>query len=146
VVANTERFRQLRSRNSNITLQACCTINVFNVYYLETVATWILEQRMDFIYWNMMHDAYFFSISSLPERAKQVITQRLLTAKVPDPVREEFTRVADFMNRGVSLDGLQLRREIGNLDRRREQNLVTVEPEFAELVGYISPDYPHGHE
>ena len=144
VVNNIARFRELRSRHTNIRLQICCTINVFNVYYLETVAAWILEQRMDFIYWNMMHDAYFFSISSLPERAKQVITERLLTAKVPTPVREEFARVADFMNRGVSLDGEQLRREVGNLDRRRGQNLVAVEPELAELVGYISPDYPHG--
>ena len=48
------------------------------------------------------------------------------------------------MNNGVSLDGEQLRREIGNLDRRRGQNLVAVEPEFAQLVGYISPDNPHG--
>jgi len=144
VVNNIARFRELRSRHTNIRLQICCTINVFNVYYLETVAAWILEQRMDFIYWNMMHDAYFFSISSLPERAKQVITKRLLEANVPPRVREEFQRVADFMNRGVSLDGEQLRREVGNLDRRRGQNLVVVEPEFAELIGYISPDYPHG--
>ena len=144
VVNNIARFRELRSRHTNIRLQICCTINVFNVYYLETVAKWILEQRMDFIYWNMMHDAYFFSISSSPEQAKQTITERLLTANVPGPVRNEFARVADFMNRGVSLDGEQLRREVGNLDRRRGQNLVSVQPEFAELIGYISPDYPHG--
>jgi MoaA/NifB/PqqE/SkfB family radical SAM enzyme len=144
VINNIARFRALRSRHTNIRLQICCTINVFNVYYLETVAKWILEQKMDFIYWNMMHDAYFFSISSLPERAKQAITKRLLTADVPAPVQEEFARVVDFMNRGVSLDGEQLRREVGNLDRRRGQNLVEVEPELAQLIGYISPDYPHG--
>jgi hypothetical protein len=117
---------------------------VFNVYYLEEVANWIVQQQMDFIYWNMMHDAYFFSISSLPEQAKQAIADRLLMAKVPTRVQEEFKRAVDFMNRGVSLDGEQLRREVGNLDSRRGQNLVTVEPELAELVGYISPDYPHG--
>ena len=144
VVNNVSRFRELRSRNANIRLQICCTINVFNVYYLQDVATWILQQKMDFVYWNMMHDAYFFSISSLPERVKQAITERLLAAQVPNSVKEEFRRAAEFMNRGVSLDGLQLRREIGNLDRRRGQNLVVVEPEFAELIGYISPDYPHG--
>jgi len=144
VVANIAKFRALRARYSNIRLQICCTINVFNVYYLEEVATWILQQKMDFIYWNMMHDAYFFSISSLPEQAKQAITERLLAAQVPPAVKEEFRRAAEFMNCGVSLDGLQLRREIGNLDRRRGQNLVVVEPELAELVGYISPDYPHG--
>jgi MoaA/NifB/PqqE/SkfB family radical SAM enzyme len=139
VINNIARFRELRSRHTNIRLQICCTINVFNVYYLETVANWIVEQRMDFIYWNMMHDAYFFSISSLPERAKQAITERLLTAAVPGKVKEEFARVVDFMNRGVSLDGQQIRREVGNLDRRRGQDLRTVQPEFAELIDYAGP-------
>jgi MoaA/NifB/PqqE/SkfB family radical SAM enzyme len=139
VITNIEKFRELRSRHSNIRLQICCTINVFNVYYLETVAKWILEQRMDFIYWNMMHDAYFFSISSLPERAKHAIAERLLTAQVPMRIKEEFTRVVDFMNRGVSLDGEQLRREVGNLDRRRDQDLRTVQPEFANLIDYAGP-------
>jgi hypothetical protein len=54
-------------------------------------------------------------------------------------VKEEFARVADFMNRGVSLDGEQLRREVGNLDRRRNQDLRTVEPELAELIEYLGP-------
>ena len=139
VINNIARFRELRSRHRNIRLQICCTINVFNVYYLETAAKWILEQKMDFIYWNMMHDAYFFSISSLPERAKHAIAERLLTADVPSKVKEEFARVVDFMNRGVSLDGEQLRREVGNLDRRRDQDLRTVQPEFANLIDYAGP-------
>lgn len=139
VVGNIARFRALRSRHSNIRLQICCTINVFNVYYLETVANWILEQKMDFIYWNMMHDAYFFSISSLPDQAKQAITHKLQTAEVPGRVKEEFNRIIDFMNNGVSLDGFQLRREIANLDYRRGQNLTQVEPEFAQLIEYTGP-------
>ena len=146
VVANINKFRELRSRHSNIQLQICCTINVFNVYYLEEVANWIVLQQMDFIYWNMMHDAFYFSISSLMDTAKQVITEKLKLAQVPNKVKEEFGRIIDFMNNGVSLDGFQLRREVGNLDRRREQNLAVVEPELANLIGYISPDYPHGQQ
>ena len=143
VISNIARFQALRSQYSNIRLQICCTINVFNVYYLETVATWILEQKMDFVYWNMLHDAYFFSISSLPEPAKQAIAKRLWAADVPDPVKEEFNRVADFMNQGASLDGERLRREVGNLDRRRKQDLRTVQPEFAKLIDYGGPHaYP----
>jgi MoaA/NifB/PqqE/SkfB family radical SAM enzyme len=144
VVENIARFRELRSRNRNIRLQICCTINVFNVYYLEETANWIIQQGMDFIYWNMMHEAYYFSISSLPESAKQAITTRLQSAAVPNKIKEEFSRVIDFMNNGVSLDGFQLRRELANLDRRREQNLAVVEPEFAQLINYSDPDYPNG--
>ena len=137
VVANMERFRQLRSRNSNITLQACCTINVFNVYYLETVANWLIQQQFDFIYWNMMHDAYYFSISTLPELAKSEITKQLTTADVPASILSEFVSAADFMNRGNSLDGQLLRMNILDLDRKRQQNLADVEPEFAALIDYV---------
>ena len=137
VVANTERFRQLRSRNSNITLQACCTINVFNVYYLETVAQWLIQQKFDFIYWNMMHDAYYFSISTLPETAKAAITKQLTLADVPANILSEFVSAAEFMNRGNSLDGQLLRMNILDLDRKRQQNLADVEPEFAALIDYV---------
>ena len=144
VCENIQRFRDMRERLLNMSLQVCCTVNVFNVFYLEQVAEWIGQQDFDFVYWNMMHDAYYFSISSLPTTAKQAISERLLTARVSDRVREEFQRVADFMNRGVSLDGELLRRELGILDRKRTQNLVEIEPELAELVGYTSPENPHG--
>jgi len=92
----------------------------------------------------MMHEAYYFSISSLPDRAKQAIAARLQSATVPPKIKEEFGRVIDFMNNGVSLDGFQLRRELANLDRKREQSLAVVEPEFASLIDYSDPDYPNG--
>jgi organic radical activating enzyme len=136
VVENVERFRQLRSRNSNITLQACCTINVFNVYYLETVANWLVQQGFDFIYWNMMHDAYYFSISTLPETAKAEITTKLTTATVPPKILKEFVSAAEFMNRGNSLDGNLLRMNLRDLDYKRKQNLADVAPEFAALIDY----------
>ena len=136
VVDNIAQFRQLRARNNNITLQACCTINVFNVYYLETVANWLSQQGFNYIYWNMMHDAYYFSISTLPESAKQVVEQRLRSATVPEPVQQEFGRVAEFMMRGNSLDGSLLRMNLRDLDFKRQQNLATVAPEFAQLIDY----------
>ncbi len=136
VVANIALFTQLRERCPNITLQACCTINVFNVYYLETVANWIDQQNFDFVYWNMMHDAYYFSISTLPESAKTVIAQRLRTAQVSPTIQAEFERVADFMLRGNSLDGNLLRMNLRDLDFKRSENLARVAPEFAQLIGY----------
>lgn len=144
VVTNIEKFKQLRERHSNIRLQICCTINVFNVYYLEETANWIIKQGMDFVYWNMMHEAFYFSISSLPDTAKKSITEKLQTANVPSGIKEEFNQIINFMNNGASLDGFHLRREIANLDRRREQNLAVTEPEFAQLINYIDPNNPNG--
>ena len=139
VEQNIARFCELRSRNSNISLQVCCTVNVFNVYYLETVAHWIVQQQFDFIYWNMMHDAYYFSIATLPDTAKTEITQRLQQAQVSEKIRIEFDRIIDFMNAGNSLDGVILKMKVADLDRKRQQNLALIEPEFAKIIEYVGP-------
>jgi MoaA/NifB/PqqE/SkfB family radical SAM enzyme len=139
VQTNIERFKDMRKRNSNIQLQVCTTVNVFNVYYLEDVADWIANQEFDFVYWNMMHEAYYFSINTLPESAKQAVTDQLTNAVVDDATHKEFNKIIDFMNRGASLDGFNMRREIANLDRRRQQNLCTIQPEFAKIIDYHGP-------
>ena len=139
VVANIERFKLLRERMNNIKLQFCCTVNVFNVYYLKELADWVYAQAFDYVYWNMMHEAYYFSISTLPEPAKQAIATHLGQAQVDDTVRQEFDNIIKFMTNGVALDGNILRMRVADLDRKRNQNLAQVEPEFAQLIDYHGP-------
>jgi MoaA/NifB/PqqE/SkfB family radical SAM enzyme len=136
---NIKRFKEMRERNNNIQLQVCTTVNVFNVYYLEDVADWIGNQTFDFVYWNMMHEAYYFSISTLPESAKLAIADRLTNAMVDEITRNEFGKIIDFMNNGVSLDGNILRMRVADLDRKRQQNLCATEPEFANIIDYHGP-------
>jgi MoaA/NifB/PqqE/SkfB family radical SAM enzyme len=133
---NIQKFKQLKKQHSNIRLQVCCTINIFNVRYLEHVAEWIARQGFDFVYWNMMHDAWYFSIATLPDSAKAEITQYLQSLTLPASFRREFDRIADFMNRGASTDGFMLRLKIRDLDRKRNQNFASVAPEMAQLIDY----------
>jgi len=140
VCNNIARFQTLRSQYANIRLQVCSTVNVFNVLYLSELADWNYAQDFDYVYWNMMHEAYYFSISTLPEAAKQYITVKLRTSgSASDAAQAEFERIVTFMNSGVSLDGELLRMKIADLDRKREQDLRAVEPEFAELIEYQGP-------
>jgi MoaA/NifB/PqqE/SkfB family radical SAM enzyme len=136
VCANLDRFRDLKEIHSNIVLQVCTTVNVFNVRYLGEVAEWIEKNRdtFNFVYWNMMHDAWYFSIATLSDVAKAAITEYL--DSVDTIYRDEFDCIRDFMNRGASTDGNILRMRVRDLDRKRAQNLATVEPEFAELIDY----------
>jgi MoaA/NifB/PqqE/SkfB family radical SAM enzyme len=138
VCANLDRFRDLKEYHKNIVLQICTTVNVFNVRYLDQVAQWIDKNKesFNFVYWNMMHDAWYFSIATLPDRAKAAITEHLRSADVPPQYREEFDRIIDFMNTGASTDGFMLRMKIADLDRKRQQNMRNVTPEFADLIGY----------
>jgi MoaA/NifB/PqqE/SkfB family radical SAM enzyme len=139
VCGNLERFRQLRSRCSNIQLQVCCTVNIFNVFYLPTVAAWIDQQGFDFVYWNLMHDAEYFSISSLPVSAKTTIADHLRSALVPARTQREFDTVITFMRRGISTDGSRMREEIARVDHRRGQDLRQVAPDLAEIIDYAGP-------
>lgn len=137
VVNNIELFKQMRSRNSNMTLQVCCTINVFNVMYLQEVAWWINGQGFDFVYWNMLHDAYYFSIATLPVHAKEIITEQLRMSVFPEEYQREIDRIIDFMNNGNSLDGKLLRMHANDLDFKRNQDLAEVMPELARAINYV---------
>ena len=138
VCLNLDRFRDLKECHQNIVLQICTTVNVFNVLYLDQVAQWIDKNKesFNFVYWNMMHDAWYFSIATLPDDAKIAVTEHLRSADVPPQYREEFDRITDFMNTGASTDGFMLRMKIADLDRKRNQNLRAIEPEFADLIDY----------
>jgi MoaA/NifB/PqqE/SkfB family radical SAM enzyme len=136
---NIARFRELRSRSSNIQLQVCSTVNVFNVLYLEDLALWIDLQDFDFVYWNMLHEAYYLSVSTMPDTAKQLAIKQLTAADVDEPHRTEFDRIADFIHNGVSLDGSILRMKVADLDRRRQQNLFDDHSELANAIGYEGP-------
>ena len=137
VEANIERFRQLQRTLPNIRLQCCTTVNIFNVRYLDGVANWIATQGFDFVYWNMMHDAWYFSIGCLPDVVKQAIERHLRSTDIPPQYTQEFDRIIDFMNRGASTDGFMTRMKIADLDRKRQQHLCDVEPELAHLLNYV---------
>ena len=140
VCENIKRFRAMRERLLNMTLQVCCTVNVFNVLYLEHVAKWIDQQDFDFVYWNMMHDAEYFSICSLPESSKTTIAAHLGSALVSSRTQREFDNVVTFMRRGISTDGSRMREEIARVDLRRGQNLCHIAPELAEIIDYAGPN------
>ena len=136
VLDNITSFQYLKTQMPNLQLQCCSTVNVFNVRYIDGLARWIVLQDFDFVYWNMMHDAWYFSIATLPDTAKASVTEYLHSADIPPEYREEFDRIIKFMNTGASTDGFMLRMKIADLDRKRNQRLRAVEPELADLIEY----------
>jgi len=129
----------LRDKLGNIQLQCCSTVNVFNVMYLEGLANWIDTRKFDFVYWNMLHEAYYHSVGTLPEAAKQIAIKRLQDADVTAYHRKEFDNIIDFINGGVSLDGNILRMKVRDIDWRRNQDLRDHHSELAEAIEYGGP-------
>jgi len=137
---NISLFKDLRNRYpGKIQLQVCSTINVYNVLYLENLANWIDDQQFDFVYWNMLHEAYYLSVGTMPEKAKQLAIQKLASADVSDFHRKEFDQVIDFIKRGPSNDGQILRMKVEDLDWKRSHDLRTDHPELADAIDYRGP-------
>ena len=138
VCKNVDRFRKLQEIYSCIHLQICATVNVFNIRYIDQLAVW-LDRNTDsfeFVYWNVMHDAWYFSIATLPDTAKTALTEHLISASIPPRWRREFARIVDFMNGGASTDGFMLRMKIRDLDQKRNTNFAVTCPEMAALIEY----------
>jgi hypothetical protein len=87
-----------------------------------------------------MHDAWYFSIATLPDAVKAALTEHLRSADVPPQYREEFDRIVDFMNSGASTDGFMTRMKIADLDRKRNQDFAVICPEMAQLIEYTLND------
>jgi hypothetical protein len=110
---------------------------VFNIHYIDRLANWIASQQFDFVYWNIMHDAWYFSIATLPDAVKEDLDEYLRAARVPERFAQDFQGIRDFMNNGASTDGFMLRMKIADLDRKRNQDFAQVCPEMAELIEYV---------
>lgn len=135
VNANINRFFELRRQTSNIRLQVCTTVNVFNVLYLADVAAWTRSREFDFVYWNVMHDAWYFSVACLPDSVKSAVIDHLQQHDF-GPDQSEINRICEFMRKGASTDGFMTRMKINDLDRKRSQDLRQVAPELAGLLEY----------
>ena len=136
VCANIAKFRDMRKRNNNISLQVCCTVNIFNVLYLADVARWINQQEFNFVYWNMLHDAPWLSIAHLPINAKTHIADHLNRQSFPPEYYDEILKIIEFMQKGTSGDRQVIIDNIQRLDQRRNEGLTLVEPELAKILNY----------
>jgi MoaA/NifB/PqqE/SkfB family radical SAM enzyme len=136
VCVNIEQFKAMRARNSNITLQVCCTVNVFNILYLADVAQWIAQQGFDYVYWNMLHDAPWLSIAQLSNQVKTDIADYLESQSFFPEYSEEIKKIVEFMNLGTSGNGVDLIKNIRQLDQRRNESLKDIAPELATILKY----------
>jgi MoaA/NifB/PqqE/SkfB family radical SAM enzyme len=133
VNANIQKFQELKRNNVNIVLQHCLTVNVFNIYYLTDIFQWMQKQHFDSIYFNVLHDAWYYSIRSLPDIAKQQIVDVYRNNKL---YQFEVENLIRFMLQGDSSDGSDLKRVTDESDRHRGQHLSDNHSELAKAIGY----------
>ena len=143
VIDNLERFRKLRAASSNIQLQLCCTISIWNVIYFNTIAHWAASFPWDFVYWNYLHDSPVWCVQNVVETVKERIIGQLLRERIDHPYSQDRKHLIAFMRAkegwmGVGKGGT-LTYEISRLDRVRQQNLAEACPDLARIINYDGP-------
>ena len=119
---------------NNIVLQCCLTVNALNVYYLDELIEWIVDQEFDYVYFNMLHDAWYFNIRNLNTLAKDMIVEKYKYLKLP--YQQEIDHIIEFMRQGEGSDCSELIKVIRQSDQQRNQDLAEHHPELARAIGY----------
>lgn len=131
---NLQLLYDLRDKNKNIKLQLCMTSNVQNFYYIDEICAWISEQKFDYVFFNVLHDAWHFSISRLNQNAKKLCYEKLKNYK--GSYASEVQNLLQFMMQGENSDCKKLLQVLKNSDMQRNQKFSDYHPEMAAAIGY----------
>ena len=133
-VENLEALRQLRANSHNIKLQLCLTVNVQNFYYIDEMCKWIPEQKFDFVYFNVLHDSWYYSIKSLNARAKFLINEKYYN--YTGLYADEIHNLLRFMNQDKGSDCSKLVEILKQSDIQRGQKFSDHHKEMAIAIDY----------
>ena len=131
---NLNKFYSLRANTGNIKLQICLTVNALNIYYLDELAEWISHQSFEFVYFNVLHDSWYFNVRNLNDTAKKLVTDKF--ADYNGPYKKDIVNVIEFMNQGQGSDCSKLIDVLRRSDHQRNQHYRDHHAEMARAIGY----------
>jgi hypothetical protein len=98
------------------------------------MCNWIPLQRFDYVYFNVLHDAWYFSIANLNNTAKQLIYNK--HEDYEGPYASEVKNLLQFMMQGKGSDCTKLVEQLKNSDAQRKQKFSDYHSEIAAAIGY----------
>ena len=131
---NVERISSYKNK-FNLKTQICCTINIQNIYNLDSMAQWISKQNFDFVFFNYLQEDKVWNVQNLPNEYKNVIQQKL--GKYSGPYEKDVQQAVRYM---TSVDGFtaeikdRLIRKVTDSDKFRKENFEAVFQEYAGLI------------
>ena len=131
---NVERI-SLYKNKFNLKTQICCTINIQNIYNLDSMAQWISKQNFDFVFFNYLQEDKVWNVQNLPNEYKNVIQQKL--GKYSGPYEQDVQQAVRYM---TSVNGFsaeikdRLIRKVTDSDKFRKENFEAVFQEYAGLI------------
>ena len=121
-----------------IKLQVCITVNAHNVLDLPDICDWLDQQQFDSVYFNLLHDPWYFSIGRMTAAAK-ILAEQTLSPLFAHPVYgNNIKQMAAFMQAGQSSDGKEFCRVTKEVDLTRGENFSAIHKNIAGAMGYGS--------
>ncbi len=127
-------------QSAQIECKICCTVSIFNIYYLPELLDWI-DANFPGIqtYLNMLYGPYSLSVRNLPQPVKREIASKIKKYE-PETLRfhEKATRTLDniteFLNLEPNVSFNECLKEIQRGDAYRGEKFDEVFPELFALI------------
>lgn len=100
------------------------TINIYNIYYLDELDNWALQNNIR-VSNGMLHEPYYLSIQSLPTYAKE---------EVIDKLDGKYKEVFSFMGNRTDHTLNEFISKTTILDYKRKESFRKVFPEWSEIL------------
>ncbi len=111
-------------------LQICTTFNIQNAYYWAETEAWILEQGINDIHYNILHEPPMFNLRNMPDDIKYVYRQRMMQSCDKNKIES----VIKFMELPGENMLQALKDRLAKSDAYRKQSFEETHPEVWDLI------------
>jgi radical SAM protein with 4Fe4S-binding SPASM domain len=128
VEENLQQYKKLQDENPNVSITIFPTVSIFNIFYLDEIYKWLDAQGVRHFF-NILHYASYNCIKNLPQRVKDVLTERYKSSTI-DRIQE----LLSFLNQ-EGTDELDLFfKEVSEVDKIRDQKFETEFNEWYKVL------------
>ena len=130
---NMKRFKN--SGMTNLSIQICTTLNIFNIYYWAELAHIVKEWSPEFWYINILHHPVEFDIQQIPDKIKSVIIDNLEKCQIyPNEIQSAVNYIKNKPSYALSNWQKAVTNRIKSIDAIRGENFAEVFPELNKFL------------
>jgi sulfatase maturation enzyme AslB (radical SAM superfamily) len=133
---NIRRYVAAKNSTTSMSVNACVTVNIQNVYYLPELITWLKQQDINDYFYNILHYSPFLAVNRLTPRAKELVLDKLTNCGLVGQDGQRLEYVINTVKAAETSDGREFIEYMKDKDRIRGENFAAAHPEIAAAMGY----------
>ena len=123
----------------NIEINACITLNIFNIYYIDKLINYLGENKLPSYYINILHFPYYYNIKNIRQTTKEKLNVHLLNIKekfTKDYNKDSVQQIINFMNSENADEDVwkEFLSYTKKTDEYRKENFTETFKEWSEMI------------